>query len=164
MFFPEPRTQNLLNLRGGEGVEGVGAPGQGEEIGVAGLKMGYVGQPLFDEQDIAPLHVARQVPLIRDGQAVKVGALGQFLGQVEDRQQQAGEGVVFQQVGVFQEAQEEVPFFQQEIPQIFQVARFDLNTEIVFRQALAESGKIRRGPVADMGHPQLEVGKALVVS
>ena len=34
---------------------------------------------------------------------------------MKDRQQQAGEGVVFQQVGVFQEAQEKVPFFQQEI-------------------------------------------------
>ena len=50
----------LLNLRGGEGVKGVGAQGQGEEIGIAGLKMRHVGQPLFD-QEVAALHVARQV-------------------------------------------------------------------------------------------------------
>ena len=117
-----PRTQNLkprtplLNLRGGEGIEGVGAQGQGEEIGVAGLKMRHVGQPFFDEQEVAPLHVARQVLPVGGGQAGKIGALGQFLGEMEDRQQQAGKGVVLQQVGVFQEAQEEVPLLQQEIP------------------------------------------------
>ncbi len=77
--------------------------------------MRHIGQPLFDEPDVAPLHVARQVLLIGAAEAVKVGALGQFLGQVEDRQQQVGKGVVFQQIGVFQQAQEEVPLLQQEI-------------------------------------------------
>ena len=109
------RTYGATDLRGGEGVEGVGAQGQGEEIGVAGLKMRHVGQPLFDEQDIAPLHVAGQVLPVGGAQAVQVVALGQFLGEVEDRQEQVGKGVVFQQVGVFQEAQEEVPLLQQEI-------------------------------------------------
>ena len=68
---------------------------------------------------VAPLHVAGQVFPVGGAQAVQVVALGQFLGQVEDRQEQVGKGVVFQQVGVFQEAQEEVPLFQQEIPQGF---------------------------------------------
>ena len=41
---------------------------------------------------------------------------------MEDRQQQAGKGVVLQQVGVFQEAQEEVAFLKQKISQGLQIA------------------------------------------
>jgi hypothetical protein len=50
--------------------------------------MRHVSQPLFDEQDAAPLHVVGQLLRIGDGQALEVSALRQFLGQVEDRQEQ----------------------------------------------------------------------------
>lgn len=77
--------------------------------------MGQVGQPFLDEQEVDPLNVASQVLAVGGGQAGEVGALRQFLGEVEDRQEQVGEGVMFQQVGVFQEAQEKVPLLGQEI-------------------------------------------------
>jgi hypothetical protein len=58
------RYRLSLNLRGGEGIEGVGAQGQGEEIGIPALEMTQVSQPFLEEQDIAPLHVPFQVLLI----------------------------------------------------------------------------------------------------
>jgi hypothetical protein len=48
--------------------------------------MGQVGQPFLDEQEVAPLNVAGQVLPVGGGQAGEIGAPGQFLGEVEDRQ------------------------------------------------------------------------------
>ena len=109
------------------------------------------------------MHVAHQGAYGRRRSAGRSVALGQFLGEMEDRQEQAGKGVVLQQVGVFQEAQEEVPVFPVGIFVGLSNHRLEFDTKIVFRQALTETGKIRAGPVANMGHPDLEVGEAPVV-
>src|SRR4030042_5724473 len=93
-------TPASFYFRGGGGVEGVGPEGQGEEVGVVLVQMAQVGQPLFDEPGVSSFHVHGQVLPVRRAEMRQVPALGQFLGPVKDRQQQVGEGVVLQQVGV----------------------------------------------------------------
>ena len=111
------------------------------------LEVPHVSQPFENQRDVSPFEVPGQVLPVSAGQMLQILPLCQFFRQMEDRQQQIGKGVVFQQVGVFQQAQEKVPF-RPENPASLQVTFRNDYLEVEIPQALSESGKVRVGPVA----------------
>ena len=66
-------------------------------------------EPLAGEEPVDPARVAAEVGEVGLRQARQLPAVGQLLGQVEDREEQVGEGLVLQQRRVLQEAQQEAP-------------------------------------------------------
>jgi hypothetical protein len=75
----------------------------------------HIIQPFGNQGDIGPLEIRQQVFPVSGGQMAQVLALRQFFRKMENRQQEVSKGVVLQQIGVFQEAQEKIPFGPEEI-------------------------------------------------
>ena len=84
---------------------------------------------------MTPLHFG-QVFVVGDGRAVQVGRCGSYLGEVEDRQQQAGkeDSCCSSRLGFCRSTEEEVPLVQQEIPRASKSAAWGDNGEVGFRQ------------------------------
>lgn len=103
--------------------EGVGPYGQRKQIGIFQLQVLHVGQPFLQEFGIGPLDVAGKMFQISEVVAPERIPEAQFLGKMKNRPQEVGEGIVFKQGRVPQEAKKEIPPVEQESPQPIELLR-----------------------------------------
>ena len=75
----------------------------------------HVGQPFEDQQNVCPFNVAGEMFQVGDGQLFCVRSGIKFFSKMEYRPEEIRKGLMFQQIGVFEEPEQKSPFADKEI-------------------------------------------------
>ena len=81
------------------------------------FQMFHVSEPLTDEKMIHSFYIPGHMGFVCWGEAREIFPRSQFLHEMKYSSEQGGKRFVFQQNGVFQETDEEIPFSNQETGQ-----------------------------------------------
>jgi hypothetical protein len=93
-----------LNLGGDTRIKGIHPHSQREKIGVIQLQVFHVCQPFDKQSAVGSLDITGQVIVIDCCKPDDCLSAAQLFGQVENSPQQIGETVVFQQIGITEQA------------------------------------------------------------
>ena len=98
------------------------------EVRIGALQVFHVVEPLSYQQAIHPFNVPSEVREIRLRTGGEVFPFEKLLGEVEGRPQEIGEGLVFEEHRVFEEADHEVLIPTQKLPQMHKIQCTDIHS------------------------------------
>jgi competence protein ComEC len=136
------RPQGSLYFHPGIRIEGVGAHLQREEERVALPQVLHVVQPLGEQWRVGARDVGVQVLAVAGTQVVQRLAEAKFLDDVEDGPQHVSEGLVLQQHGVFQQAEQEVTLVEDEVLEALQLLPIQVEGQVGRGHAGAAGGEL----------------------